>query len=45
MMNKFILRMKLDDVTSKEESVKRLYTICDTIEKQVDDLISSWNSP
>ncbi len=44
MMNKFILRMKLDGVNSKDDHVKRLYTICDTIEKQVDDLISSWNS-
>jgi DNA-directed RNA polymerase subunit L len=44
MMNKFILRMKLDDVHSKEEHVQRLYKICDTIEKQVDDLIASWTS-
>lgn len=44
MMNKFILRMKLDGVNSKDEHVQRLYTICDTIEKQVDGLISSWNS-
>jgi DNA-directed RNA polymerase subunit L len=44
MMNKFILRMKLDGVNSKDEHVKRLYHICDTIEKQVDDLVSSWNS-
>lgn len=44
MMNKFILRMKLDGVNSKDEHVKRLYDICDTIEKQVDGLISSWNS-
>jgi DNA-directed RNA polymerase subunit L len=44
MMNKFILRMKLDNVDKKDEHVKRLYTICDSIEKQVDDLISSWNS-
>jgi DNA-directed RNA polymerase subunit L len=44
MMNKFILRMKLDDVTSKDEHVNRLYSICDTIEKQVDGLIGSWNS-
>ena len=44
MMNKFILRMKLDDVHSKEEHVQRLYKICDTIEKQVDDLIGSWTS-
>jgi DNA-directed RNA polymerase subunit L len=44
MMNKFILRMKLDNVNSKDDHVKSLYKICDTIEKQVDDLIGSWNS-
>lgn len=44
MMNKFILRIKLEGVDSREEHVKRLYTICDTIEKQVDGLISSWTS-
>ncbi len=44
MMNKFILRMKLDSVNSKEEHVQRLYKICDTIETQVDGLIGSWNS-
>jgi DNA-directed RNA polymerase II subunit RPB3 len=44
MMNKFILRIKLEGVDSREEHVKRLYTICDNIEKQVDGLISSWTS-
>lgn len=44
MMNKFILRMKLDSVNSKDEHVHRLYKICDTIETHVDGLIGSWNS-
>jgi DNA-directed RNA polymerase subunit L len=44
MMNKFMLRMKLDGVDSKDGHVQRLYTICDTIEKQVDDLILEWTS-
>ena len=44
MMNKFMLRMKLDGVDSKDVHIQRLYTICDTIEKQVDDFILEWTS-
>ena len=42
MMNKFIMRMKLSDSSSKEEHINRLFTICDNIEKHVDDLLESW---
>jgi DNA-directed RNA polymerase II subunit RPB3 len=42
MMNKFIMRMKLANSSSKEEHIDRLFTICDNIEKHVDELLESW---
>ena len=41
MMNKFILRMKLADSDNKDEHINRLYTVCDDIQKHVDELNDS----
>jgi DNA-directed RNA polymerase alpha subunit len=41
MMNKFIMRMKLERSDSKDEHINRLYDVCEGIQKHVDALIDS----
>jgi DNA-directed RNA polymerase subunit L len=41
MMNKFIMRMKLADSDNKDTHIDRLFTVCEGIEKHVDDLMES----
>jgi DNA-directed RNA polymerase II subunit RPB3 len=41
MMNKFIMRMKLADSDNKDTHIDRLFTVCEGIQKHVDDLMES----